>query len=53
VEFRRALRDAIEGTSNLAAAHGIFNLTPNDHQGYDQRARVMATIENNTWKLVK
>ncbi|UCV15035.1 ABC transporter substrate-binding protein [Quatrionicoccus australiensis] len=53
VEFRRALRDAIEGTKNLPAAHGIFNLTPNDHQGYDQRARVMATIENNAWKLVK
>ncbi len=53
VELRRALRDAIEGTKNLPAAHGIFNLTPNDHQGYDQRARVMATIENNTWKLVK
>jgi branched-chain amino acid transport system substrate-binding protein len=53
VEFRRALRDAIEGSKNLPAAHGIFNMTPNDHQGYDQRARVMATIENNTWKLVK
>lgn len=53
VEFRRALRDAIEGTKNLPAAHGIFNLTPNDHQGYDQRARVMVTIENNTWKLLK
>ena len=53
VEFRRALRDALEGTKNLPAAHGIFNMTVNDHQGYDQRARVMATIENNTWKLVK
>jgi branched-chain amino acid transport system substrate-binding protein len=53
VEFRRALRDALEGSKNLPAAHGIFNMTPNDHQGYDQRARVMATIENNTWKLVK
>jgi branched-chain amino acid transport system substrate-binding protein len=53
VEFRRALRDALESTKNLPAAHGIFNMSPNDHQGYDQRARVMATIENNTWKLVK
>lgn len=52
-EFRKALRDALEGTKNLAGAHGIFNLTPNDHQGFDQRARVMVTIENNTWKLVK
>ena len=53
VEFRRALRDALEGTTNLPAAHGIFNMTPNDHQGFDQRARVMVTIENNTWKLLK
>lgn len=53
VEFRRALRDALEGTKNLPGAHGIFNMTPNDHQGFDQRARVMATIDKNTWKLVK
>ena len=53
VEFRRALRDALEGVKNAPAAHGIFNLTPNDHQGFDQRARVMVTIENGTWKLVK
>ncbi len=53
VEFRRALRDALENTKNVAGAHGIFNLTPNDHQGFDQRARVMVTIENNTWKLLK
>ncbi len=53
VEFRRALRDAIEGVKNQPAAHGIFNLGPNDHQGYDQRARVMVTIENGTWKLIK
>jgi branched-chain amino acid transport system substrate-binding protein len=52
-EFRHALRDALEGTTNLPAAHGIFNLTANDHQGFDQRARVMVTIENNTWKLLK
>ena len=52
-EFRKALRDALEATQNQAAAHGIFNMTPNDHQGYDQRARVMVVIENNTWKLIK
>jgi branched-chain amino acid transport system substrate-binding protein len=52
-EFRRALRDAIENTKNLPAAHGIFNLSAQDHQGYDQRARVMVKIENGTWKLLK
>jgi branched-chain amino acid transport system substrate-binding protein len=52
-EFRKALRDALENTRDLPAALGIFNMTANDHQGFDQRARVMVTIENNTWKLVK
>ena len=52
-EFRAALRDALEASKNLPAAHGIFNMTTNDHQGYDQRARFMVVIENNTWKLIK
>jgi len=52
-EFRKALRDALESAKDLPAAHGIFNMSPNDHQGFDQRARVMVTIENGGWKLVK
>jgi len=28
-------------------------VTPNDHQGFDQRARVMVTIEKGTWKLTQ
>jgi branched-chain amino acid transport system substrate-binding protein len=52
-EFRAALRDALEGTKNLPAAHGVFNMSPTDHLGFDQRARVMVKVENGTWKLVK
>ena len=52
-EFRAALRDALEGTKNLPAAHGVFNMSPADHLGFDQRARVMVKVENGTWKLVK
>ena len=51
-EFRSALRDALEGVKELAGAHGIFNMSPGDHLGLDQRARVMVKIENGTWKLV-
>ncbi len=50
-EFRAALRDALEATKNVAGAHGIFNMSPTDHLGLDQRARVMVKIENGTWKL--
>ena len=49
-EFRAALRDALEGTKNVAGAHGIFDMSPTDHLGLDQRARVMVKIENGTWK---
>ncbi|MEC5215153.1 branched-chain amino acid transport system substrate-binding protein [Actimicrobium sp. GrIS 1.19] len=50
-EFRIALRDAIENTKNLAGAHGIFNMGPKDHLGFDQRARVMVKIVDGKWKL--
>ena len=52
-EFRAALRDALEGVRNLPVAHGVFNMSPTDHLGFDQRARVMVKVENGTWKLMK
>ena len=50
-EFRLALREALENTKNLAASHGVFNMSPNDHLGFDQRARVMVMIRDGAWKL--
>ncbi len=52
-EFRAALRDALEGVKNLPVAHGVVNMSAQDHLGFDQRARVMVKVENGTWKLVK
>jgi branched-chain amino acid transport system substrate-binding protein len=52
-EFRKALRTALESTRELTATHGVFNLSPQDHLGFDQRARVMVRVENGAWKLVK
>ena len=52
-EFRSALRDALEGTRNVIATHGIFNLSKDDHLGLDARSRVMVIIENGSWKLLK
>jgi branched-chain amino acid transport system substrate-binding protein len=51
--FRAALRDALEGVKNAAGAHGIFNMSPTDHLGLDQRAAVMVQIRNGTWQLQK
>jgi branched-chain amino acid transport system substrate-binding protein len=52
-EFRAALRDALEGLKNVTVSHGIVNMSPSDHLGFDQRARVMVVIENGAWKLLK
>lgn len=50
VEFRSALRDALEQIKELPGAHGIFTMSATDHLGLDQRARVMVRIANGAWK---
>lgn len=50
VEFRHALRDAIENTTDLAASQGVFNMSPDDHSGLDERARVMVEVVDEDWK---
>ena len=43
---------SIARAEQLAGAHGVFNMSPTDHLGLDQRARVMVKIDNGQWKLV-
>jgi branched-chain amino acid transport system substrate-binding protein len=50
--FRAALRDALEQVKDVAGAHGVFNMSANDHAGLDQRGRVMVTIQNGAWKFL-
>jgi branched-chain amino acid transport system substrate-binding protein len=51
-EFRSALRDAIEGEKDVVLDHGVSSMSPTDHNGFDDRARVMVTIQNGGWKLL-
>jgi branched-chain amino acid transport system substrate-binding protein len=51
-EFRAALRDALEGVKELVGTQGVFNMTPQDHSGFDQRGRVLMTLKNGAWQLV-
>ena len=53
VEFRRALREALEGTRNLDVSNGAVNMSKTDHLGLDARARVMVQIQNGKWVLQK
>ena len=50
--FRAALRDALEGASGLVLTHGVQTTTATDHSGFDDRARVLVTIQDGAWKLL-
>ena len=52
-EFRSALRDALENTKNLAVPNGVLNISDKDHQGFDERARVMGTIKDGKFAYAK
>ncbi|WP_322010844.1 ABC transporter substrate-binding protein [Paraburkholderia sp. J12] len=49
--FRVALRDALENVKELPLSHGIMNTTAADHNGLDDRARVIVEIVDSKWKL--
>ncbi|CAM2753870.1 amino acid/amide ABC transporter substrate-binding protein, HAAT family [Pseudomonas gessardii] len=53
VEFRRALRDALESTHELAGTQGVYSMTPADHSGFDERGRELIQVKNGTWTLLK
>lgn len=50
--FRAALRDALEHAT-VTGAHGVFVMTPTDHNGLDNRGRVMVRIDDGKWVLIK
>lgn len=50
--FRAALRTALENIKDLPVSHGIMNLSATDHNGLDERARVMVEIVDGKWRIV-
>ncbi|MBA3903022.1 MAG: branched-chain amino acid ABC transporter substrate-binding protein [Rhodocyclaceae bacterium] len=52
-EFRTALRDALEGTKEMVTSQGVVTMTAQDHSGYDHRGRVLVTVKDGKFALVK
>ena len=52
-EFRAALRDALEGTRELVGTQGVYNMTPADHSGFDERGRELIVVKDGNWRLLK
>jgi branched-chain amino acid transport system substrate-binding protein len=53
VEFRRALRAALENVHDQVITQGVMTMSHDDHNGMDARARVMVVVENGKWKLIQ
>ncbi|WP_407165180.1 ABC transporter substrate-binding protein [Bradyrhizobium sp. ORS 111] len=49
VEFRKALRDEILNTKELAGVHAIYNFKPGAYHGVDERALVIVRLSNGAW----
>lgn len=52
-EFRAALRDALENVKNVVGTHGVYSMSPSNHNGLDERARVLVQVVNGEWRLMK
>ena len=51
-EFRVALRDALEATRELVGTQGVYNMTPQDHAGFDKRGRELMQLVGGAWQLI-
>ncbi len=52
-EFREALRTALNSEKEIAASQGVYNFTEKDRFGVDDRARILLTVKDGKYVLVK
>jgi branched-chain amino acid transport system substrate-binding protein len=52
-EFREAIRQALLSEKNLAASQGVYNFTDKDRYGVDERARILLTVKDGKFAVVK
>ncbi|OGA11051.1 MAG: branched-chain amino acid ABC transporter substrate-binding protein [Betaproteobacteria bacterium RIFCSPLOWO2_02_FULL_65_20] len=52
-EFREALRAALENVKNIIGTHGVYNMSASNHNGLDDRGRVLVDVSNGQWRLMK
>ncbi|WP_028570941.1 ABC transporter substrate-binding protein [Desulfonatronum lacustre] len=48
----QAIRDKLEQVSGFVGTGGIFEMSPEDHNGLDERAFVMVRITDGDWELL-
>jgi branched-chain amino acid transport system substrate-binding protein len=52
-EFREAIRQALLSEREIAASQGVYNFTEKDRYGLDERSRILLTVKDGKYVLVK
>jgi branched-chain amino acid transport system substrate-binding protein len=52
-EYHLALRDALVSIKNVVGTHAVYNFTPGERYGTDERSRVLVRLDHGQWKLVE
>ena len=50
--FRVALRDALEQQQGVVGCQGVFNMSATNHNGMDERARVLIVVKDGRFRLL-
>jgi branched-chain amino acid transport system substrate-binding protein len=51
-QFRTALRDGLEKTHELVGVSGVYNMSPTNHNGQDERAAVLVEVKDGAWRAI-
>lgn len=51
VEFREALRSALEHVRGVVGVGAVYNMSPTDHVGINELGVAVMRVENGAWKL--
>ena len=52
-EFREAIRKALLNEKEIAASQGVYNFTEQDRNGVDERSRILLTVKDGRYQVVK
>ena len=52
-EFRAALRDELEKSKDVYLNNGLSNMSPTDHNGYDERSAFLIKVQDGQFRLAK
>ena len=52
-EFREAIRQALLSEKDMAASQGVYNFTETDRYGVDDRARILLTVKDGKFEVIK